>query len=173
MADQLQPAIERFKTGDRNAFNEIVRAHQRDIYNLAYRLTGNREEAKDLTQDVFLRAYRALHNFRGDSSIKTWLFRITINQGNSWRRKLFKRPLPLDDAEQVAFHQNDDPGLALAVKRAVAALPYKQRSVFVMHHYQGLKHEEIAQITDRTVGSVKANYFHAAEKLREQLKGYL
>ena len=173
MAEQLQPAIERFKSGDPAAFNEIVRAHQRDIYNLAYRMTGNRDEAKDLTQDVFLRAYRALPGFRGDSSLRTWLYRITINQANSWRRKLFKRPLPLADAEQVAFHQNEDPGLALAVKRAVAALPHKQRSVFVMHHYQGLKHEEIALVTDRTVGSVKANYFHAVEKLREQLKGYL
>jgi RNA polymerase sigma-70 factor, ECF subfamily len=173
MAEQLQPAIERFKAGDPAAFNEIVRAHQRDIYNLAYRLTGNSEEAKDLTQDAFLRAYRALHNFRGDSSIKTWLYRITINLANSWRRKLFRQPLQLNDAAEVEAHQNEDPGLSLAVRRAVGALPYKQRSIFVMHHYQGLKHEEIAQITDRTVGSVKANYFHAVEKLRQQLKGYL
>ncbi|HTY09161.1 MAG TPA: sigma-70 family RNA polymerase sigma factor [Candidatus Edwardsbacteria bacterium] len=173
MADQLQHAIDRFRSGDTAAFNEIVRAHQREIYNLAYRLTGNAEEAKDLTQDVFLRAYRALPGFRGDSAIKTWLYRIAINQGNSWRRKLFRQPLPLEDAEQLPAHQNEDPGLALAVKQAVARLPYKQRSVFVMHQYQGLKHEEIARITDRTVGSVKANYFHAVEKLRHQLKGYL
>ncbi len=172
MTEQLQHAVERFQAGDRSAFNEIVRAHQREIYNLAYRLTGNAEEAKDLTQDAFLKAFKALPGFRGDSSVKTWLYRITINLGSDWRRKLFKAPLQLDEAADPPAPERDA-GLALAVKRAVASLPYKQRTVFVMHHYQGFRHEEIARITNRSVGSVKANYFQASAKLRKQLQGYL
>jgi RNA polymerase sigma-70 factor, ECF subfamily len=172
MADPLQQTIERFQSGDQAAFNEIVRAYQRDIYNLAYRLTGNAEEAKDITQDAFLRAYKSLPGFRGDSSVKTWLFRIAINLGNDWRRKLFKAPVPFDQVAEPSAPERDNE-LARAVKRAVSALPYKQRTVFVMHHYQGFKHEEIAQITKRSVGSVKANYFQAAVKLREQLQGFL
>ncbi|MDI6741056.1 MAG: RNA polymerase sigma factor [Candidatus Edwardsbacteria bacterium] len=172
MADQLQQTVERFKAGDQSAFNHIVSTHQREIYNLAYRLTGNAEEAKDLTQDAFLRAYKALPGFRGDSSIKTWLFRITINLGNDWRRKLFKAAVPLDESEELPAREEGGE-LARAVKRAVAGLPYKQRTVFVMHHYQGFKHQEIAQITNRSVGSVKANFFQASAKLRKQLQGYL
>lgn len=172
MADQLQQTVERFKAGDQSAFNQIVSTHQREIYHLAYRLTGNAEEAKDLTQDAFLRAYKAMPGFRGDSSIKTWLFRIAINLGNDWRRKLFRAPVPLDETEEPPARERDA-GLVLAVKRAVASLPYKQRTVFVMHHYQGFKHEEIARITDRSIGSVKANYFQASAKLRKQLQGYL
>ncbi|MCU0607482.1 MAG: sigma-70 family RNA polymerase sigma factor [Candidatus Edwardsbacteria bacterium] len=172
MTEQLQHAVERFQAGDRSAFNEIVRAHQREIYNLSYRITGNAEEAKDLTQDAFLRAFKALPGFRGDSSVRTWLYRIAINLGSDWRRKLFKAPLQLDEAADPPAPERDA-GLALAVKRAVASLPFKQRTVFVMHHYQGFKHEEIARITKRSVGSVKANYFQASAKLRKQLQGYL
>jgi RNA polymerase sigma-70 factor (ECF subfamily) len=171
MADQPQDTLERLKSKDSNAFTEAVRANQQAIYRLAYRLTGNVEDAMDLTQEVFLRAFRALPGFRGDSDIRTWLYRIAINAGSSWRKreKVFA---PLDQALEVPSPK-EDPELRMAVRDAVEALPYKQKAVFVMHHYQGLKHEEIAGITDRTVGSVKANYFQAVAKLKRKLEGFL
>jgi len=125
----------------------------------------------DLTQEVFLKAYQALPGFRGDSDIKTWLYRIAINTGSSWRKRE-KPNVQLDEALEVPAPQ-DDLGLRMAVKEAVDALPFKQKAVFVMHHYQGLKHEEIAEITHRSVGSVKANYFQAVAKLKRKLEGFL
>ncbi len=171
MADRPLDQLELLKSKDSNAFTEVVRAHQQAIYRLAYRLTGNVEDAMDLTQEVFLRAYRALPGFRGDSDIRTWLYRIAINTGSSWRRRM-KVTAPLDQAFEVpAPEENAD--LKIAVRDAVDSLPHKQKTVFVMHHYQGLKHEEIAGITDRSVGSVKANYFQAVAKLKRKLESFL
>ncbi len=165
---ELSPKL---NSKDSNAFTEVVRSHQQAIYRLAYRLTGNVEDAMDLTQEVFLKAYRSLAGFRGDSDIRTWLYRIAINTGSTWRRKE-KNLVQIDEALEVPA-PGEDNELGMAVKEAVESLPFKQRSVFVMHHYQGLKHEEIAKITERSVGSVKANYFQAVAKLKRKLEGYL
>jgi RNA polymerase sigma-70 factor (ECF subfamily) len=151
----------------------VVTDHQKAIYRLAYRLTGNVEDAKDLTQEVFLRAYKGLKTFRGDSEVKTWLYRIAINLGSSWRKKESKNySVSLEEIPEPQSSENEQSELAKAVKNAVEALPYKQRTVFVMHHYEGLKHEEIAGITGRSEGSVKANYHQAVQKLKEALKEY-
>lgn len=171
MPDRPLDQLELLKSKDSNAFTEVVKAHQQAIYRLAYRLTGNVEDAMDLTQEVFLRAYRSLPKFRGDSDIKTWLYRIAINTGSTWRRR-DKPTVQMDEALEVPAPAEDNE-LKLAVKQAVESLPYKQRSVFVMHHYEGLKHEEIAGITNRSVGSVKANYFQAVAKLKRKLAGFL
>lgn len=171
MADRPLDQLDLLKSKDSNAFTEVVRAHQQAIYRLAYRLTGNVEDAMDLTQEVFLRAYRSLEKFRGESDIKTWLYRIAINTGSSWRKKS-KPTVQLDEAFEVQA-PGEDNELRVAVKEAVEGLPYKQKAVFIMHHYQGLKHEEIAEITDRSVGSVKANYFQAVAKLKSKLEGFL
>lgn len=171
MADRPLDQLDLLKSKDSNAFTEVVRAHQQAIYRLAYRLTGNVEDAMDLTQEVFLRAYRSLEKFRGESDIKTWLYRIAINTGSSWRKKS-KPIVQLDEAFEVQA-PGEDNELRVAVKEAVEGLPYKQKAVFIMHHYQGLKHEEIAEITDRSVGSVKANYFQAVAKLKSKLEGFL
>lgn len=152
---------------------ELVAGRQKAIYRLAYRLTGNVEDAKDLTQEVFIRAYKGLQGFRGDSDIKTWLYRIAINLGSSWRRKENQvYGVSLDEIPEPPAPEGGQSELAKAVKKAVEELPYKQRTVFVMHHYEGFKHEEIARITGRTEGSVKANYHQAVQKLKEALKEY-
>jgi len=171
MSDQPLHTLQLLKSRDSSAFAQVVRTHQQSIYRLAYRLTGNVEDAMDLTQEVFLKAYQALPGFRADSDIKTWLYRIAINTGSSWRKRE-KPNVQLDEALEVPAPQ-DDLGLRMAVKEAVDALPFKQKAVFVMHHYQGLKHEEIAEITHRSVGSVKANYFQAVAKLKRKLEGFL
>ena len=175
MADQHQDAVQRFKAGQASAFNEIVRAHQQGIYRLAYRLTGTVEDAKDLTQEAFIRAYRGLPGFRGDSDIGTWLYRITINLGRTWRRRQGTPPSSLDGAGELPDGPEgpEDRELRNAVKQAVFELPEKQRLAFTLHHYQGYQHQEVAKLTGRSVGSVKANYFQAVQKLRQKLESFL
>lgn len=165
-------AIQEVKAGKTSSFNEIIRAHQQGIYRLSYRLTGNVEDAKDLTQEVFIKALKGIQGFRGDSDIKTWLFRIAINTGSTWRRKNSNQPISFEQSGEIADNKTRDVLLQKRVSAAVESLPFKQRSVFVMHHYEGYKHEEIANITDRSLGSVKANYFQAVQKLKEKLKDY-
>ena len=170
MSESLINAIQEVKAGNHSSFNEVIRAHQQGIYRLSYRLTGNVEDAKDLTQEVFIKALKGIGGFRGESDIKTWLYRIAINTGSTWRRKNLNQPLSFEVTGEVADSKTRDVLLQRKVSEAVDSLPYKQRSVFVMHHYEGYKHDEIAKITNRSLGSVKANYFQAVQKLKEKLK---
>lgn len=172
MPESLMNAIQEVKAGHVSSFNEIVRAHQQGIYRLAYRLTGNVEDAKDLTQEVFIRALKGIGGFKGESDIRTWLYRIAINTGSTWRKKNFNQAISLEESGEIADKNQGDVLLQRKISEAVDALPYKQRSVFVMHHYEGYKHEEIARMTDRSLGSVKANYFQAVQKLKEKLKDF-
>ncbi|MBI4727490.1 RNA polymerase sigma factor [candidate division TA06 bacterium] len=149
---------------------EVITSNSQAIYRLAYRLTGNVEDAKDLTQEVFIRAYKGLDNFKGQSEIKTWLYRIAINLGSSWRKKEIFSLISLDEISEPPAPDSQDSDTVRAVKKAVSGLPYRQRMVFVMRQYEGFKHEEIARITGRTEGSVKANYHQAVEKLKTSLK---
>jgi RNA polymerase sigma-70 factor, ECF subfamily len=149
---------------------EVIEANSQAIYRLCYRLAGNVEDAKDLTQEVFIRAYRGLDDFKGQSEIKTWLYRIAINLGSSWRKKESISSISLDEIPEPPAPESQDSPAVRAVKKAVQELPYKQRMVFVMHQYEGFKHEEIAKITGRSEGSVKANYHQAVEKLKIKLK---
>ncbi len=166
-------AIQEVKAGNTSSFNEIVRAHQQGIYRLCYRLTGNVEDAKDLTQEVFIKALKGIGGFKGESDIRTWLYRIAINTGSTWRKKNLNQPLSFEVTGEIADRKTPDVLLQRKVSEAVDSLPYKQRSVFVMHHYEGYKHDEIARITDRSPGSVKANYFQAVQKLKEKLKDFV
>lgn len=168
MIDQTQKDIRiRPQTYD---IKEVIASNSQAIYRLCYRLTGNVEDAKDLTQEVFIRAYKGLDNFKGRSDIKTWLYRIAINLGSSWRKKETFSSISLDEIPEPQAPDGQDSPVVRAVKKAVGELPYKQRMVFVMHQYEGFKHEEIAKITGRTAGSVKANYHQAVEKLKMNLK---
>lgn len=170
MPESLMNAIQEVKAGNSSSFNEIIRAHQQGIYRLSYRLTGNVEDAKDLTQEVFIKALKGIQGFKGESDIKTWLYRIAINTGSTWRKKNLNRTVSLEDSEEIADKKTHDVLLRRKISEAVDSLPYKQKSIFVMHHYEGYKHEEIARITNRSPGSVKANYFQAVQKLKEKLK---
>lgn len=169
--------LERLQLGDEAAFNELVREHQKEVHMLALRILGDNEEALDVSQLVFIKAYKALKNFRGDSTISTWLYRITYNyclkriNTVRWRRfvplneEVSSTPSPVDiQAETEAGDFKE------SVQQALKSLPSKQKAVFVMHHFQGLKFREIAEITGKKEGSVKALHFQAVNKLREALK---
>jgi RNA polymerase sigma-70 factor (ECF subfamily) len=172
MPEFLMNAIQEVKDGNASSFNEIIRAHQQGIYRLCYRLAGNVEDAKDLTQEVFIKALKGIGSFRGESDIRTWLYRIAINTGSTWRKKNLNQPLSFEVTGELADSKTRDVLLQRKISEAVDSLPYKQRSVFVMHHYEGYKHDEIARLTDRSPGSVKANYFQAVQKLKGKLKDF-
>jgi RNA polymerase sigma-70 factor (ECF subfamily) len=171
--------VERFKSGEEGAFNEIVRTYQKKVYFLCLRMVGTHEDAADLSQETFVRAYGALRKFDGRSALYTWLYRIAMNLCLNQTRK--PRSLSLDDEEaqevpapsgqgdpEEAFRRSQ---ISQAIARAVEGLPPRQKAVFILRTSQGLSHEEIAQAIHRSVGAVKATYFQAVRKLRESLKG--
>jgi RNA polymerase sigma-70 factor (ECF subfamily) len=163
------------QAGEREAFDILVERHRRTVYQLCYRFVGNHEDASDLSQEVFLRAYRGLRNFKGGSSIATWLYRIGVNA--CLNRVSQKRPIvePLEPERHVdASTPHPVDALlrderAARVKAAIARLPDRQRATLVLRVYHELPHEEIARILGSSVGAVKANFFHALGHLRRLL----
>jgi RNA polymerase sigma-70 factor (ECF subfamily) len=161
--------------GRRDAFDVLVTRHQRAVYRLCYRFVGNHDDAADLAQDVFLRAYRSLRGFKGNAALATWLYRIAVNV--SLNRVSVKVPPtgPLDESGTLAAHPHD-PAAALIreetagrVRSAVARLPRKQRATLILRVYHELSHKEIAAVLGTSVGAVKANFFHALNNLKRAL----
>ena len=161
-----------FRAGDGPAFERLVERHMRGIYNLAWRLTGSHDEADDLAQETFIRAHRALGRFRGESRLSTWLSRITINLARNRRR----RSLPLD---AIAEPVDPRPGALTALldgesraqlRQAIAALPRRQRQTLLLRAGRGLAYAEIADLLGVSLGTAKANFFHAVRGLLRRLR---
>ncbi|HWK10225.1 MAG TPA: sigma-70 family RNA polymerase sigma factor [Vicinamibacterales bacterium] len=166
--------------GDRAAFDVIVERHRRHVYQLCYRFVGNHEDASDLAQDVFVRAFRSLKTFKGQASLGTWLYRIAVNVSLnkvSARAPRFVSVDALAMAEQRrAVSPVESPsdavlrgGRAEQVRAAIAKLPKKQRATLILRMYHDLPHEQIAGILGSSVGAVKANFFHALNNLKKLL----
>jgi RNA polymerase sigma-70 factor (ECF subfamily) len=161
--------------GRQSAFDVIVARHQRAVYQVCYRFTGNHEDASDLSQEAFVRAWRGLRNFKGESALATWLYRIAVNvclNRASGRRP----PTEVLANDRYVDDRTEDPGATLirgeraqAVRRAIAALPDRQRATLILRTYQELSHQEIAEILGSSVGAVKANFFHALKNLKKIL----
>ena len=173
-ADDVQ-LVRLAQAGSRDAFDVIVRRHQRSVYQLCYRFVGSHEDAADLAQDVFVRAYRALRSFKGHSAFSTWLYRIGVNV--CLNRKALKTPrfVTLRAVEPVSSAERADAELlrgerAVRVRSAIARLPPKQRATLILRTYHDLPHDEIARILGSSVGAVKANFFHALANLKKLLE---
>jgi RNA polymerase sigma-70 factor (ECF subfamily) len=157
------------------AFDLIVERHQRAIYQLCFRFVRRHEDAADLTQEVFLRAYRGLRRFRGDATVATWLYRIGVNVCLNHVAARKMPETPLEDAPALRAPGSDPASSLLKeetgarVRAAVARLPRKQRATLILRVYQDLSHREIAQALGTTVGAVKANFFHALGNLKRLL----
>jgi RNA polymerase sigma-70 factor (ECF subfamily) len=162
--------------GQREAFDEVVVRHRRSVYHVCYRFVGNHEDATDLAQDVFLRAYRALGSFKGDSAIGTWLYRIAVNVCLNAVGARAKRGEPFDERAAAPSSAPDAMSQLLSAERAarvraaVARLPPKQRATLILRVYQDLPHQEIARLLGNSVGAVKANFFHALNNLKRLLQ---
>jgi RNA polymerase sigma-70 factor (ECF subfamily) len=179
--------IERCKRGDLAAFNDLVRKYEKQVYNFAYRLTGNYDDANDVAQDAFLRVFNAIGSFRGDSSFSTWLFRITTNVFLDERKKAKAHPQSsLDEymelGESSVARQIEDPSptpeavleeseRALILQKAVSDLPEYQRAMVTLYHGQQKSYEEIAEIMDLPIGTVKSRLNRARLALKEKLSG--
>ena len=168
--------VEACLTGERDAFEPIVRRHQRQIYQVCFRFMGNHEDASDLAQDVFVRAYRGLRGFKGQAALGTWLYRIAVNVCLNRAALKAPRPDPLDGADLPDAHaEHPDSTLMLTerareVRAAISRLPKKQRATLILRVYHDLPHDQIAAIMGSSVGAVKANFFHALANLRKLLK---
>jgi len=159
------------------AFDLIVERHRRPVYQICYRFSGNHEDASDLTQDVFLRAFRGLRNFKGNAALATWLHRIAVNV--CLNRVAVRTPQtdPIADEDHVdtATESASERLLrgerAERVRAAVAQLPKKQRAALILRAYHEMSHQQVAQILGTSVGAAKANVFHALQNLRKILGG--
>jgi RNA polymerase sigma-70 factor, ECF subfamily len=169
-------AVRACLAGDRAAFDVVVRRHQRHVYRLCYRFVGNHEDASDLAQDVFIRAYRGLRGFKGDSAFATWLYRIAVNvclNRVSARKPVFA-PMAAVERTDPRAERADAMLLrterAAEVRSAIARLPPKQRATLILRVYHDMPHEQIAGVLGSSVGAVKANFFHALGNLRKLLR---
>ena len=178
--------IERCTAGDETACSDLVATHQRMVYGLAFNLLGDRDEALDLSQEVFLRVFRTLSNFRGQSALRTWIYRIVINQARNrqrwWRRRHRSDVVSLDDhlrrCGDVESKRDLLPDRLLASKETAARiwealerLPFDQRTALILREVDGLKYEEIAYSLDIAVGTVKSRLTRARQALRAELLG--
>jgi RNA polymerase sigma-70 factor (ECF subfamily) len=184
--------IERLRNGDSNAFERLVAERSGEVYGLLYRLTESREEAKDLTQETFLRAFQNIGTFRGESDLRTWIYRIAINQARNrwrwWRRRRRDATFSLDTNDEgrqslLATLKSDksrDPEqdtLAhereVALRRALGTLRRVYRETVILRDIEGLAYEEIAVALEISIGTVKSRLARGRQELRRKLEGSL
>lgn len=158
----------------RQAFTEVIAAYSEPLYWQIRRLVQNHDDANDLLQNTFMKAWQSLENFRGDAKLSTWLYKIAINESITFLERERKRPnLSLDDEESrlatliEADEHIDGDELALKLRKAVARLPEKQRLVFNMKYYDDMKYEEISEVLGTSVGALKASYHLAVKKIEQ------
>ena len=181
--------VQRAQAGDTGAYDELVRRHQERIYATIYHMTSNHEDANDLAQDAFIKAYQALKSFKGDSSFFTWIYRIAVNRTiNFLKQRKHRAAMSLND---IDFNAEHDPDLVALVSdktprreavlselqeklnEAMQKLSDTHRLVVTLHDVQGMAHEEIARITDCNVGTVRSRLFYARQQLQAYLSDYL
>jgi len=177
------------RQGDLNAYDELVRRYQERIYATIYHMTSNHEDANDIAQDAFIKAYQALKTFKGGSSFYTWLYRIAVNKTiNFLKQRKNKAHMSLDDLD---FNAEHDPELVALVSdktprrevnlaelheklnAAMQKLSEPHRLVVTLHDVQGLSHEEIAEIMECNIGTVRSRLFYARQQLQAYLSDYL
>jgi RNA polymerase sigma-70 factor (ECF subfamily) len=169
----------RCRQGDADAFEQLYRTHAGRLYSLIFRMTGLAHEAEDLLQEVFMTAHRKLGNFRGDSTLGTWLYRMTINHCLDFLRSRHARmaratgSLDDDDATEPAGEVPLIPSAVshIDLERAIAQLPEGCRTVFVLHDVEGFEHHEIAKLLGVSEGTSKSQVHKARMKLRALLSG--
>ena len=184
VGDREAMLVQRCAAGDESASAELVAEHQRMVVQLAINLLGDRDEALDLSQEVFLRVFRTIHRFRGQSSLRTWIYRIAVNQARNrhrfWRRRHRADQVSLD--QHVATHGDVFSGfgptpervlaqkeLAVRLHDALDRLPFDQRTAIVLREIDGLSYEEIAFSLGVAVGTVKSRLTRARQALRAEL----
>lgn len=181
--------VERVQSGDREAFGLLVGKYQRKLLRLVMRLVRDPAEAEDVTQEAFIKAYRALPNFRGESAFYTWLYRIGVNTAKNWlvangRRMPTMSEVTDDDSEGIEdgilLRDDETPDRVLmsrqigeTVNAAMEALPADLRTAISLREIEGLSYEEIAQVMDCPIGTVRSRIFRAREAIAARLRPLL
>jgi RNA polymerase sigma-70 factor, ECF subfamily len=176
--------VARTTAGDLDSFNQLVLRWERPIYALAYRTLGREEDARDVVQEAFLRAYRGLHGFKGEAKFSSWLYRITLNLCRDWNRRERRTPIvqvpegsdpidlvdahtpPVDSVEDLVARRE----MSQAVARAMAELPEEQRTAILLKEYQGLTFQEIADTLGCPLSTVKTRLYQGLSVLRRRLE---
>jgi RNA polymerase sigma-70 factor (ECF subfamily) len=177
--------VERARRHDREAYSELIRRYQRKIYALVYNMTSNKEDAEDLVQDIFVKAYASLSNFRGNASFYTWVYRIGVNRTINFLKKRKRQTgISLDDMDEaverdpayVELSARESPfrdatlsELQERLNKALLTLSEKHRTVVVLHDIQGVPHEEIARMLKCSQGTVRSRLFYARQQLQAEL----
>jgi len=167
--------IKRFLSGEEVAFNLIVKKYQKKIYWHARQMMGNHLDADEVTQEVLIVIFNKLKNFNFNSSLYTWIYKIVTTRSlNQIRKKQIKRFFSIDDNDGDELQDKHDIVEELdskekleKVKKVLQKIPPKQRQIFIMRNFEDLSYEEISEITGKSVGGLKANYFHALKKVLE------
>ena len=178
--EQELTIIRRVQHGDVNAFELLVAAYEKNVFNVAMQMVGNREDAQDMAQEAFLKAYNSLSSFRGDSKFSSWLYRIVSNVCLDFKRRQGRRPsssLTVEDDEGETLEldiadESQSPEALLerkltreAVRRGLQELPDEQRQILLLREIQGLSYEEIGEAMGLEPGTVKSRIFRARKKL--------
>ncbi|MBI4436194.1 MAG: RNA polymerase sigma factor [Candidatus Omnitrophica bacterium] len=173
---------------DLKAYEVLVKRYEKEAFGLAYTLVGSREDAKDVLQECFFNLYLSLKNFRGESSFRTYFFRVLVNRCRDEQRKksvwgrIILRTVPMTEEEEESLEgvtlktpseELAQTELGQKIEEAMKGLPWRQRTVFALKMIDGMKIREIAELTELTPGAVKANIFHAISKMRSVLQDYL
>lgn len=166
------------RSGDVSAFEELVRRYRNDVFALSYHFVRNREEAWDISQEVFIKAYRSLKWFRGEASFKTWLMRITANHCKDHFKKRRLDVIPFEDAVKsearaalpTPTERLEAVELGAAIEKAVDMLPAKHRTAFILREYEGLSYQDMAKVMRCNLGTVMSRLHHARKKLQNTLK---
>ena len=184
-----QILVRRAKDGDLPAYDELIQRYQERIYATVYHMTANHEDANDLAQETFIKAFKALHSFKGDSSFYTWIYRIAVNRTiNFLKQRRNRTHMSLND---VDFNMEHDPDmlalvshntphraaklseLSASLNAALLKLSEVHRMVVVLHDVQGVPHEEIGKLMNCNVGTVRSRLFYARQQLQALLSDYL
>ena len=171
--------VRKSQLGEKDAFEQLVIRHQDLVFSLAYKLTGNREMANDVAQEAFIRAWKAIEKFRGDSTFSTWIYRITVNTAWTLRKKARKHnTLNIEDTyEPIVIDEKKDPelvainsDLSSVLINALDKIPIEQRIIVELKNIEGRSHKEIADYLDISVTAAKVRLHRAHQRLRQILE---
>jgi RNA polymerase sigma factor (sigma-70 family) len=189
-ADEDRSLVAKAQKGDLSAFDELIRRYQERVYATVYHMTSNHEDANDLTQETFVKAYKALPNFKGDSGFFTWVYRIAVNKTINFLKQR-KNRLPGMSLNDLDFNAEHDPDLVALVSEntprrnvslaelqeklneAMQKLSETHRLVVTLHDVQGMSHEEIGKIMGCNPGTVRSRLFYARQQLQASMSDYL
>jgi len=175
MHDRESELVKRLKQKStrEEGFKELIKIYQEPLYHHIRRMVGNHQDADDVLQNTFIKSWRFIDDFRAESKLYTWLYRIASNEALSFLRARKNMPSGDNEATEQMPTSTDGPDAETISKKLDAALktlPEKQRQVFDLKYFSELKYEEISEITQTSVGALKASYFHAVKKIEAFLK---